>query len=134
MSPTNFDTITPAFRSIPPSHRIYRLLESVSYDVGAPLSGDRITVPVGFETDMASIPRPMWAILPPFGRYMPAAIVHDYLYVTQTRSRQLSDDVFLEAMKVLGVSWLRRNIMHAAVRACGGRPWAKRAQALKKSP
>src|SRR5262245_55189884 len=44
-----------------------------------------VTVPVGFVTDFASIPRIFWSALPPDGRYTYPAIVHDYLYWTQTR-------------------------------------------------
>jgi hypothetical protein len=39
-----------------------------------------ITVPVGFVTDFASIPRPMWTVIPPRGKYNRPAIVHDLLY------------------------------------------------------
>jgi len=39
-----------------------------------------ITVPAGFDTDYASIPRIFWPIYPPDGEYAPAAILHDFLY------------------------------------------------------
>lgn len=130
MKPTNFDTINPAVRPIPPSYRWYRLLDPVSYDVGEPLSGDRITVPVGFETDFASIPRSLWSILPPFDKHLPAAIIHDYLYTIQTRTRKECDAIFLESMQVLGVGWFRRQIMHKGVRAGGWRSWNKAAEYL----
>jgi Protein of unknown function (DUF1353) len=42
--------------------------------------GWRIEVPVGFVTDFASIPRPLWAVIPPRGKYNRPAIIHDYLY------------------------------------------------------
>jgi hypothetical protein len=41
--------------------------------------GYDIIVPEFFDTDLASVPRILWAIYPPFGRYMTAAIVHDYV-------------------------------------------------------
>ena len=40
-----------------------------------------------FMTDFASIPRPLWSILPQWGRYGNAAVVHDFGYWTQTRPR-----------------------------------------------
>jgi hypothetical protein len=40
------------------------LMRTFGYDVGAEGSRDQITVPVGFATDFASLPRPFWAILP----------------------------------------------------------------------
>jgi hypothetical protein len=44
------------------------------------LDGWLIEVPAGFETDFASIPRMLWAIIPPRGRYNRPAIIHDFLY------------------------------------------------------
>ncbi len=131
MRATNFNTITPRMRPIPPSYRIWRLLDPIVYDVGTIGSGDRITVPKGFETDLASIPRIFWSILPPAGQYAPAAIVHDYIYVYQTRTRAEADKIFREAMKQLGVPWHRRNLMYSAVRVGGWRPWRKRKKALE---
>jgi hypothetical protein len=40
---------------------------------------DRFTVPVGFRTDFASVPRVAVWLIPRFGRYTPAAILHDWL-------------------------------------------------------
>lgn len=42
--------------------------------------GWRIAVPAGFITDFASIPRVLWSLIPPRGRYNRPAIIHDYLY------------------------------------------------------
>ncbi len=128
---TNFDTIQPRLMPIPPQFREYKLLDSISYNVGEALSGDRIIVPRGFITDCASIPRVFWSVLPPFGRYAPASWVHDYLYVSQERSRSEADYIFREAMKVLGVPWYKRNAMYCAVRIGGYIPWLKRKKQLK---
>src|SRR5262245_60709692 len=46
-----------------------------------------VNVPAGFVTDFASIPRAFWSLLRPDGRYTHPAIVHDYLYWTQTAPR-----------------------------------------------
>lgn len=81
-----------------------------------------ITVPTGFHTDGASIPRLFWNILSPFGSYFPAAIIHDFLYsVRNLRFNRLeSDRIFMEAMKTLGVPWITRKTIYTAVRL-GGR-------------
>ncbi len=131
MKPTNFDTITPSMKPDPNRTGWWVLQDSISYDVGHAGSGDRITVPAGFETDLASVPRALWSILPPFGKYMPAALIHDYGYITQARSRKETDLIFRESMKVLGVSWRRRNVMYWAVRAGGWLPWNRRAKKIK---
>ena len=123
--PTNFDRIDPASRPIYGRDGWYVLIESISYDVGKPLSGDRITVPSGFETDYASVPRFLWSIFPPRGNHEAAALIHDYLYKNNLRTRKEADDIFLEAMIVLGVSVIKRQTMHKAVRAWGWVPWRK---------
>jgi hypothetical protein len=78
--------------------------------------GTVIVVPKGFRTDYASVPRILWSILPPSGKYTKAAVVHDYLCVTKICPRDKADKVFLEAMEDLGVSPVVRHIMYAGVR------------------
>ena len=80
---------------------------------------DVIKVPVGYVTDLASVPRIFWALFPPHGRYAKAAIVHDYLYDNALRTKKEADQIFLDGMRVLGVPWCRREIMYLAVRLFG---------------
>jgi hypothetical protein len=101
------------------------ILREFGYDVGAEGSGDRVDVAVGFETDFASIPRLFWAILPRWGRYGNAAVVHDWLYWTQTRPRQAADGIFREGMRVLGVGAVTRLVIYTAVRWFGWIAWIR---------
>lgn len=79
----------------------------------------QITVPAGFVTDFASVPRLPLAFLL-FGRVADeAAAVHDYLYSTGSCSRKLADEVFAEASKACGVSAWRRGPMWLGVRLFG---------------
>lgn len=93
---------------------------------------DDITIPAGFITDLASIPRIAQSIIPVNGKHRSAAILHDYLYVIQDRSRGEADELFLNAMESSGVGWLQRRIMHAAVRVGGWMPWNHGAQERRK--
>lgn len=87
------------------------------YDIGFKGSDWTIEVPTGFKTDLATVPRPLWSILPRDDpRYAPAAVLHDYLCTRTGFSRFLADAIFLEAMTVLGVGRIRRFIMYAGVR------------------
>lgn len=97
----------------------FRLAEPFEYHVGEYPSEEVITVPVGFETDFASVPRLLWSILPPHGKWAKAAIVHDYLYVNAICSKAYADGVFYEAMGVLGVPQMKRKAMYLAVRLFG---------------
>ncbi len=85
-----------------------------------------LRIPAGFKTDLASIPRLLWAIFPPTGKNMRAAIVHDYCYRQRVPfSRFLADAVFREIMIRDGVPAWRRMAMYYAVRAFGWLWWSK---------
>lgn len=109
-----------------------RLLADYTYRMSP--DARRIIVPAGFSTDYASIPRIFRPWIPTWGRYGPAAIVHDYLYdrggqikipdpkastqsVRNTRKR--ADKIFLIAMQQLNVGWIKRHVMYRAVRLFG---------------
>ena len=94
------------------------------YDVGAEGSGNIVEVPVGFMTDFASVPRPLWIFLPKWGTYGNAAVIHDYCYWEQKRSRKESDLIFREAMGVLKVGSTTAGLMYWAVRWFGGFAWS----------
>jgi hypothetical protein len=56
------------------------VLRDFGYDVGTEDSGDRVNVEIGFQTDFATIPRFLWVVLPRWGRYGNASVIHDWLY------------------------------------------------------
>ena len=74
------------------------------------VSDKKITAPAGLETNLASIPRPLWALISPTDLAR-SSVVHDYLYgvcietypsstaFERTQMRAFADFVFLEAMK-----------------------------------
>ncbi|EAO1688573.1 DUF1353 domain-containing protein [Salmonella enterica] len=82
-------------------------------------NSDVIEVPAGFVTDLASVPRIFWTLLPPDGKYAKAAIIHDYLYDNALRTKKEADLIFLDGMTVLGVPRWKRMIMYYAVRLFG---------------
>ena len=96
------------------------LVVPFEYHVGELGSGEVIEVAKFFITDFASIPRLFWSILPPWGRYGKATIIHDYCYKTRQYDRLRCDEIFLEAMEVLGVKPWKRRVIYRAVRLFGG--------------
>jgi len=80
----------------------------------------KVTVPVGFETDFASVPRPVQWLVPVSGRYTRAAIVHDWLCTEGLRANVMSahdvDGVFRRIMREAGVPLVRRWLMWTGVR------------------
>lgn len=118
------DTVT--LQPLPDGHN-WKVVDPVIYVDDA---REVIAVPAGFTTDLASVPRLFWAIIPPFGKYDGAAIVHDYLYSTQIYTRAKSDGILLEAMKAEGVSAFERWVIYSAVRSFGWIPWGNRGKEL----
>jgi Protein of unknown function (DUF1353) len=91
-----------------------------------------VTVPVGFVTDLASIPRLFWSSLRPDGEYTYPAIVHDYLYWTQTRPKDTADMIFKFGMQDFDINWPTIVAIYEAVHLGGGPSW-KHNQELKLS-
>lgn len=82
-----------------------------------------VSVPTGFVTDLTSIPRAFWSLLRPDGEYVYAAVVHDYLYWTQTRSREEADKILKFAMEDFDIHALTVGTIYGAVRAGGQVAW-----------
>jgi hypothetical protein len=81
---------------------------------------ERFVVPAGFRTDFASVPRPVTWLVPRFGAYTLAAILHDWLVTEGLRTRVVTarqaDGIFRRVMRESGVPVLRRWLMWAGVR------------------
>lgn len=75
-------------------------------------------VPAGFVSDGATVPRILWPIFPPIGRYLKATLVHDY-YLQQGIDRKTCDQHFKQCLIALNVAPWRVNAMFYAVRGYG---------------
>ncbi len=136
-----------------PDGKNFKLIQSFSYHVGSKSSRQVIKVPKDFITDFASVPQFLIAILgivsifvghvyklpwfvvigvlavlgasllPNWGKYGKAAVIHDRIYETHEVSRKMADLIFLEAMEVLGVNIVERYVMYYAVRIFGSFVW-----------
>ncbi|MDR4469625.1 MAG: DUF1353 domain-containing protein [Nitrospira sp.] len=116
--------------------RISRFREPI-YFLTAPISWtpnlgqeryEAVHVPKGFVTDFASIPRIFWSTLRPDGEYAYAAVVHDYLYWTQMRSREEADHIFKMAMEDFEVGTVTIGAIYSAVRVGGQLAWKGNAE------
>lgn len=102
----------------------WRVLKPFRFYLGKKDSERWVYVPAGYLTDGASVPQLFWNIIPPWGSYGQAAVVHDIVceYLTITAdgapapvTRAECDRILLEAMEVLGVPSLKRKAIYGAV-------------------
>lgn len=121
-----------------------RAVTATTWSLLAPLiwtgtKGQTFTVPVGFVTDFATVPRALVWKVQTYGPYTRAAVLHDWLLTELARwakerddrlrihettppawtppaNSRDSDGIFRRVMQDLGVSWLTRWQMWAAVR------------------
>lgn len=80
-------------------------------------------VPAGFRCNGTSVPRVLWAYEHPFGRALPAAILHDHTYVNHGVARMTADFWFRSLLLDLGIRRSKVWMMWLAVRAFGWAPW-----------
>lgn len=90
----------------------YRL--NAPFDYQVPNEG-MVTVPAGFVTDFASIPRGFRWLITGHGDTRKPAVIHDYLCSGRI-PRKEADRIFLLAMKDNGVSKWKRTLCWSAVR------------------
>jgi hypothetical protein len=102
-------------------HDHWRVLTPFSYKID---EESWVTIPRGYLTDGASVPRLFWNMIPPWGIYGQAAVVHDLLceYLSVVRNGKIvnitraeCDRVLNQAMQNLGVPTLQRWMIYSAV-------------------
>lgn len=103
---------------------VYILTRPITWSPDSPNSNFKpVTVPKGFVTDLASIPPFFFFALRPDGKYTHPAIVHDYLYWTQTVSRKEADEIFRIGLKEFDTGKIQSIGIYKAVRWGGGTAW-----------
>jgi len=90
-------------------------------DFSVRINDEVITVKVGFDYDLTSVPRLFWSLIgnPAGVRKITAATIHDVLYATNRKPQKECDDIFLELLEAFEESWLIRNNCWLAVRTGG---------------
>jgi hypothetical protein len=100
------------------------LRNGFSYDIGREGSGNTIEVPAGYLFDFRCLPKTIKIIFNPWGRFLNALVILDYLYWTQEYSRKESDKIFKEALHVLNCSQFNILMLYITVRLFSGAAWA----------
>lgn len=94
-----------------------------------------LTVPAGFRSDGASVPRFFWRLVFPPGEpaALRAAVIHDYIYRNRPArwSRRRADKLFLALMIQDGVPVWRAYLAWAGVRIGGHWAWKEESNVQK---
>lgn len=106
------------------------LLEDLN--IRTDIRGERIwfTIPKGFETDFASVPRFLWFFIAPDDKdILVASIAHDWVYYKKGKLKEAqftrleADLILKEKMKSFGAGIIKRNLVFLAVRLGGFFNW-----------
>lgn len=95
----------------------YELQEDIYY---RSKKGDLFLIKKGFIHDGASK-----GFLKRFGKYSLGALLHDALYASELLKKSEADNLFLEAMELLEVSYAQRYTYYWAVVLMGWNTWRK---------
>lgn len=93
-------------------------------------NGYELTIPAGYITDFATVPRLLRGVVATQGNHTLAALIHDWLYDTKydgdlgnwKRDRKFADMEMLMWMEHCDSSKIKRYTIYTAVRV-GGRKW-----------
>jgi len=83
-----------------------------------------IIVPIGFKTDLGSIPTWLQWLFPKDGKAVLGYVLHDYMYkIGFDNNRAICDDILKESMKVLGVKSWRIHGVRIGLKIGGSFAW-----------
>jgi len=93
--------------------------------------GDRISIPKGFRTDLASVPQIFQSIIPKTGLHNQPAVVHDFLYAksrngstrfTKRQADKILREGILDKERIHEAEYSYADVIYHAV-CVGGRSW-----------
>ena len=105
---------------------MWQLLKPIYIIYATEITSYSFTIPNGFKTDLASIPKTFWSIISPLDpEIIKSSILHDYLYSAGTTTKAMADYIFLVSLKEDGCSFVKRQAIYNAVRIGGWSAWNK---------
>lgn len=84
--------------------------------------GELITIPAGYTSDFASVPRLLWWLIPPHGMSAEASIIHDFLYDNRIGNRDDVDMFFFACLLEVVPIW-QAKLMYRIVRTFAASWW-----------
>lgn len=91
--------------------------------------GQEFIIPSNFITDLSTVPKWAWGIFPPFGDFLFASIIHDYLYITKPCDKATADkEMLIWSKKLNNNTFLQRfdNVVrYLCVKYLGSKVWKR---------
>ncbi len=113
------------FHTESPTSKVVILDSPLRYQVS---DGRVYTTPVGFRTDLASVPWWLSSLAPPWQQSARAGVLHDCSYrwsEVWMIGRAAADELLYAGLRDDQAGWLRAQAMLRAVRSFGGAAWAR---------
>lgn len=110
---------------------LIRTLEPIEFSI----DWQTVTIPKGFISDGASIPRCLWCIIDPpvTAVTMVPSIIHDYLYRYQICTRATADELYDDLLRKNGYSSFKRWLVKVGLSYFGGKAWREHTEELRKN-
>ena len=89
------------------------------------IDGERLEVPIGFVSDLASVPRIPFFYWLAGGKAKIPAVFHDWAYKVARKARAWCDQAFGALCELTKLASWRRSLMYAGVRAFGASHYGK---------
>lgn len=124
-------TDAPVIKFSHPKETFGYIVEPFAYAIGHKNSPAKIHIEAGFITDGVSVPWFASWLFKRHGHYLKAAIVHDRLYSSdyvingEQVTRKEADQIFYQALRVLGCGSFRASIAYVCVRWFGRWGWRR---------
>ena len=83
------------------------------------------TVPAGFMSDGASVPRILWSVFPAYGKYLESAVPHDfgYVHLCLKYPKEVIDKLFRELLEAQRIPEWKIKLMYRGVKLGGKGGW-----------
>jgi hypothetical protein len=109
---------------------VYYLLDPLTWSLGGETRAvdRRVQVPSGFVFDGAAVPRVFFSVMRPSTENFSAFVLLEYLYWTQTGTRDEADQMFQLALQDLSIDRATISALYVAVRNFGQAAWSENAR------
>jgi hypothetical protein len=111
-----------------PHREFFEVLEDIPVQLS---NGDVIVIEAGYRTDFSSVPRALWGVKPPYGPFLFAALIHDWLYNNIYISREFADREMYLWSQIINQDPRDNRIRYWAVRKFGKGWWDKNVRRLQ---